>query len=134
MPQNPLNIAMLEDDSDDRYLTEESVATTGFHIEIIFFSNSEHLFHSLLTQKPHLILIDFNSTPDNGIQVIKKLKADIHLRHIPVVIISDSNLPKYKKECYAAGASVFATKPRNMLQTRQKIETFFKFWIEVAEL
>jgi len=130
-----LYIAMLEDDSDDRYLTNEILTEIGFDITIRFFSNSDELLKALsLSVKPQLILVDFNSSPENGIQVLKKIKSTEHLREIPVVILSDSELPRYKKECYAAGANSFVTKPKTITETKQKISSFFTYWMQVAEL
>jgi CheY-like chemotaxis protein len=135
MPLDQLYIAMLEDDADDRYLTNEILTEIGFTIKVQFFSNSDDLLKALSSpEKPQLILVDFNSTPDNGIQVLKKIKSTENLREIPVVILSDSALPRYKRESYAAGANSFVTKPKTIIETKQKISSFFTYWMQVAEL
>ncbi|HYO22946.1 MAG TPA: response regulator [Flavisolibacter sp.] len=133
MLQKELRVAMLEDDSDDRYLTEEVLNESGFDIKIEFYSRSHDLFAALATRKPNLILIDFNSAPENGVQVLQRLKESTELRHLPVIILSDSNVPKYREQCYAAGAATYAIKPKSLVETRQKISAFFSYWIEVAE-
>lgn len=125
---------MLEDDSDDRYLTTEVLADLPFDLQIHFFSNSHDLLKAITQEKPDLILVDFNSTPENGIQVLKRLKSNAAFRPIPVVILSDSNLPKYRDEAYAEGACTFATKPSSLEETKKKINTFFSYWTGVAEL
>jgi DNA-binding NarL/FixJ family response regulator len=79
-------------------------------------------------------LIDYNIAPENGVDVLRKLKRDGRFNSIPVVILSDNNLDKYSKAAYAAGASSFIKKPADMGGTRHKIETFFKYWFEVVEL
>jgi CheY-like chemotaxis protein len=135
MPLDQLYIAMLEDDADDRYLTNEILTEIGFTIKVQFFSNSDDLLEALSSPvKPQLILVDFNSTPDNGIQVLKKIKSTENLREIPVVILSDSALPRYKRESYTAGANSFVTKPKTIIETKQKISSFFTYWMQVAEL
>src|ERR1051325_2087842 len=99
-------VLMLEGDSDDRYLTQQTLSELGIDIPIKFSSNSTELFHLLFySDKPSLLLINYNSSPDNGIEVLKKLKSSPDYNNIPVVIISDSDLPKYKNECYKFGAS-----------------------------
>jgi CheY-like chemotaxis protein len=133
MGQKKLRIAMLEDDSDDRYLTSEVVNDLGFDLQIAFFSNSNELLAGLETARPDLILVDYNSTPQNGIEVLRILKANAHLAAIPLVILSDSKLAKYKTECYRAGANGFVIKPASLLETRKKIRSFFTYWTEVAE-
>jgi len=81
-----------------------------------------------------LILIDYNSTPDDGIEVLKKLKSNNAYNDIPVVILSDSDHPRYKNECYQNGASSFIKKPATAVATNKKIASFFNYWLTVVEV
>jgi CheY-like chemotaxis protein len=129
------SVWIVEDDSDDRYLTQEILSELGIHVPVKFLSSSDEVFQSLSSSEPpSLILIDYNLTPDNGLEVLKKLKSDDSFKKIPVVILSDSDHPKYKEECYRHGASSFIKKPDSLDGTQQKIGTFFKYWMEVAEV
>ena len=129
-------ILMLEDDSDDRYITEQAIEELGLDVDIEFYSDSIQFLHFLAGTSlyPSLILIDYNSTPENGLAVLKKIKALTPLNKLPVIILSDSNTEKYKAECYAHGASSFIQKPQTVEATANKIETFFKYWFTVAEV
>lgn len=129
-------ILMLEDDSDDRYITEQAIEELGLDVDIEFFSDSNQFLHFLAGTSlyPSLLLIDYNSTPENGLAVLKKIKALTPLNKLPVIILSDSNTEKYKAECYAHGASSFIQKPQTVEATANKIETFFKYWFTVAEV
>ena len=127
-------ILMLEDDRDDRYITQKAIAELGLDIQINFFSNSNDFINSVIASQPSLLLIDYNSTPDNGLQVLKKIKELSLANHIPVIILSDSSSAKNKSECYAFGASSFIKKPQTVESTANKIETFFKYWLTVAEV
>jgi len=126
---------MLEDDPDDRYITREMLTELQIDVPIKFVSQSGDLFDALAGgNKPLLILADYNSTPDDGLAVLKKLKSEAAYRDIPVVILSENKKGNYRKQCYAEGASTVVTKPLREAETKQKIETFFKYWLEVAEL
>ena len=128
-------VLMLEDDTDDRYITSETLSELEIPIPIKFFSNSDEVFKFLATsEKPSLLLVDFNSTPDNGFEVLKKLKSSDQYKEIPVVILSDNNIPQYRTKCYAHGAASFIKKPDTHDDTKKKIGTFFKYWFEVAEV
>jgi CheY-like chemotaxis protein len=128
-------ILMLEDDSDDRYITESAIADLGLDIEINFFSDSNQFLKSVsTTDKPSLLLIDYNSVPENGLEVLKKIKSLQQINSVPIVILSDSVTEKYRNECYAHGASSFIRKPQTVEDTAKKIETFFKYWLNVAEV
>jgi CheY-like chemotaxis protein len=128
-------ILMLEDDSDDRYITASAIADLGLDVEIKFFADSNQFLSTLsTTDKPSLLLIDYNSVPENGVEVLKKIKGMHPINSVPIVILSDSNSEKYHSECYAYGASSFIKKPRTVESTANKIETFFKYWLNVAEV
>ena len=128
-------VLMLEDDSDDQSLVRETLSELNMDIPIKYFSNSVDFFKFLSSAElPSLILLDYNSTPDNGIAVLKKLKACNKHSHIPVVILSENDQPEYRNECYIHGASSFIKKPDTLEATNKKIGTFFKYWFEVAEV
>jgi CheY-like chemotaxis protein len=128
-------VLMLEGDGDDRYITQQTLSELGIDIPIKFSPNSAEFFHSLpLSDKPSLILLDYNSNPENGLEVLKKLKSDAAYSDIPVVILSDSDHPKYKNECYKFGASSFIKKPDSVEATNTKIASFFNYWFDVVEV
>ena len=62
------------------------------------------------TDQPSLLLIDYNSVPENGLEVLKKIKKLQPINGVPIVILSDSVTDKYRNECYAHGASSFIKK------------------------
>jgi CheY-like chemotaxis protein len=128
-------VLMLEDDKDEHNLTKQTLEEIGLEITIHFFSRSDELFSYLSAKAaPALILIDNNIAPENGIEILKKLKADHRYQSIPVIILSDNNLETYSKEAYRHGASSYIMKPLTIADTRRKIEMFFKYWLEVAEV
>lgn len=127
-------VLMLEGDGDDRYITQQTISELGIDITLEFSSNSDEFFNFLSEEKPALILIDYNSVPENGLEVLKNLKSNSNYNDIPVVILSDSNLPKYKNECYQHGASSFIKKPDTSEATNKKIASFFNYWFQVVEV
>ena len=128
-------VLMLEGDGDDRYITQETLSGLDIPVRIKFTSNSTEFFNFLsLPDKPSLLLVDYNSNPDNGIEVLKKLKSSQDYCEIPVVVLSDSDHPRYKNECYRLGASSFIKKPSTIEATNKKITSFFNYWFNVVEV
>lgn len=128
-------VIMLEDDTDDRSLVKEILSESAFHIPVSFTASSVDFFNFLsVSHKPALILIDYNATPENGIDVLKKLKKNPQYREIPVVVLSENDFPEYRDACYLNGASSFIKKPETLEGSKKKIETFFKYWFEVCSL
>lgn len=126
---------MLEEDSDDRYLTKDTLSVLKLDFPLQFFSDSRSLIAALEHQQgPGLVLIDYNLSSETGVAVLQQIKSHTALKHFPVVILSESVLPRYIRECYAAGASSVVQKPDSLMATHKTIETFFRYWLEVAEL
>ena len=128
-------VYMLEDDSDDRYITTSTIEELNLPIEVTFFSKSYQFLEFLSTaQRASLLLVDYNSNPDNGLAVLIKVKEmDVH-KGTPLIILSDSSVSKYKDECYAFGASSFIQKPSRLKKTKEVIQLFFNYWITIAEV
>lgn len=128
-------ILMVEDDPDDRYFTQQTLQDVGVSVPIQFLAQSNEVFSFLdSNEPPAIILIDYNISPDNGVEVLKSLKSHPAYRHIPVIILSESAAPAYVTECYRHGANTFVAKPFTSDGTRKKIESFFTYWLEVAEV
>lgn len=126
-------VFMVEDDHDDRFITSNTLTEIGHDVPIKFFSNGEELFSALGHQIPSIILLDYNSTPDTGVQILRRLKSNDNYKSIPVVILTESSVPHFNTECYGNGAVSVIKKPDTTEMTAVKIKTFFDYWINVAE-
>ena len=132
-------ILMLEDDHDDRHITETFFSERGYDIDVRFLDESDRIVNYLEDAAiegalPDLILLDLNLPRKNGYEVLKELKAHLQFHLIPIVIISGTAYPGEIKECYRLGANSFIQKPFSDELTQKKIETFVKYWFSVAEL
>lgn len=128
-------VLFLEDDRDDWSLVKDTLEEFEMEFPVVFFSNSTELLNHLKSSvKPSLILLDLNALPENGFEVLKKLKSDANWQDIPVVILTNSSNDDDKKEAYRLGASSYIKKPDTYEGTRNKISTFFKYWLEVVEV
>ena len=133
MSSNEQYVLMLEDDADDRYITESTLKELGYNIPIRFLSYDRELFGYLSrSEEPSLILLDYN--PVNGADTLRHLKTHPDFNHIPVVVLSEVASPNHVRQCYQLGANSFNKKPHTADLTKHKIETFFKYWFEVAEI
>ncbi|MDB5197884.1 MAG: hypothetical protein JWP88_2255 [Flaviaesturariibacter sp.] len=133
MPITDTYILMLEDDQDDRYLTSSVIEELDMPVAVRFLSNTEDLFPTLEQKEPMLILMDYNLNPETGLELLKKLKGNLTYKHIPVVLLGDTDDPYFVTKCYEHGANTYATKPTNLEATKKKIGLFFNYWLQVAE-
>jgi len=61
--------------------------------------------------RPDLILLDINLPKLNGIEVLKRLKADPDLKRIPVIILTVSDKDEYINKSFELGATSYIVKP-----------------------
>jgi response regulator RpfG family c-di-GMP phosphodiesterase len=126
-------VLMLEADPDDRFITDATIRELKFDINMKYAFTSTDFFSYLeKNEKPSLILLDFNSFPDDAIGILKKLKGDVNYKSIPVVVLSDSTSEQYVSACYWEGASSIIQKPGTLDETRKKIKSFFSYWFNTA--
>jgi len=130
---------MLDDDHDDRHITETVFAEKGYDVKLEFLDESDKVLTFLEDASidgtlPHLILLDLNMPRKNGFEVLKEIKSHFQFRQIPVVIISGTAYHEEVKECYLLGANSFVQKPLTDKLTQKKIETFVDYWFTVCEL
>jgi response regulator RpfG family c-di-GMP phosphodiesterase len=129
-------LLMLEQDEDDRYITQTVIEEQNCKIDLRFAYNSHEVFSFLKysNELPSLIMLNQYSTPLNALDILKRLKANPEYNFIPIVVLSGTKNSGMIKECYANGASSFIQKPVGNHETNYKITTFIKYWFETAEL
>ncbi|MGZ8524687.1 MAG: hypothetical protein ACXWV1_09680, partial [Chitinophagaceae bacterium] len=69
-----------------------------------------------------------------AIDMVRYLKGDASLSHIPVIVLGEITTPDYIKQYYRAGANSYITKPSTVDATKKKIQLFLEYWFNVAEI
>jgi len=119
---NPVTIVMIEDDEGHARLIERNIRRSGVNNEIIPFTNGidamKHLFGSDGTgvqQKGRalLILLDLNLPDMTGIDILRQIKDNKHLKTAPVVVLTTTDDSQDIKRWYELGCNVYITKPVN---------------------
>ena len=61
--------------------------------------------------KCYLLLLDIKMPGADGIEVLKRLKADERLKKLPVIMLTTTDDPRDIETCYVAGCNSYLTKP-----------------------
>ncbi|WP_299484818.1 response regulator [Acaryochloris sp. IP29b_bin.137] len=85
-------------------------------------------------QLPDLILLDLNVPDINGHEVLRYIRADEQLKHIPVIIFSTSDSEKDILQSYQLGANAYVIKPLDLRELIQFISLLVDFWLKTARL
>ena len=139
MKTAPRYMLMLEDDADDRHITQTFFKDNGYDIDIEFLTNSDELMPYLeccengFKDLPCMVLLDKNLPAGGGMRVLKDLKSHPVFRMIPVVMLSGTGFPHEVDEAYRQGASSFIIKPLTYELTIKKIQGFLHYWFDTVE-
>lgn len=128
-------ILMIENDKDDRYITEATIKELGLDVRLKFSLYSDDLLSEFeRTGYPSMILLGYHTFPKQGIPIVKKIRSHESTSHIPVVVLSEDISTQSVHDYYRAGANTVVKKPWSFESTRNKIQTFFSYWLDVAAL
>src|SRR5438045_3621741 len=93
-------ILIADDDAEDRMLLKEALEENRLRNNIQFVENGEELMDYLHHRgnysdkvkypAPGLVLLDLNMPKKDGREALKEIKADPHLRMLPVVVLTTS--------------------------------------------
>ena len=82
---------------------------------------------------PILVLLDNKMPKVSGLQVLKTVKADEHLKIIPVVALTSSRLTSDLIEFYKHGVNAYVVKPVGFSEFVTAIKQLGVFWMAVNE-
>jgi DNA-binding response OmpR family regulator len=117
-----VTIIMIEDDDGHALLIERNIRRAGVRNDIIPFKNGTEAVRFLFGSdgsgginhgRPLLILLDLNLPDMSGVDILKRVKANEHLKLTPVVVLTTTDDEREIKRCYDLGANVYITKPVN---------------------
>ena len=95
-----------------RKLLKRSLATAEYIVSEAT-TGDEAMEAAMQRPEPHAILIDANLPGIDGLEVCRKLKADMQYRTIPVVVMTNSASNDEIMQAVEAGADEFLSKPIN---------------------
>lgn len=82
---------------------------------------------------PVLVLLDLKMPKVNGLEVLKRIKADAQLKFIPVVMLTSSREEPDVAGCYQLGVNAYVVKPVDFPGFVQAVQRLGVFWAVVNE-
>lgn len=112
-----LSIVIAEDNHDIRdYLSE----TLSDEYEVFCAADGESGLEQAIRHTPDLIISDIMMPRMDGLEFCRRVKKDIRLSHIPVILLTAKDTMDDKSSGYKAGADSYITKPftRDIIRAR----------------
>lgn len=143
MPDRQIEILLVEDNKDDVELTLHALRKENLanHIHVardgeealeFLFCNGAHTDRSF-DHPPKLILLDLKLPKVDGMEVLKRLKADPRTQTIPVVILTSSKEERDLAQGYGLGANSYIQKPVDFDQFRDTVKSVGFYWLLINQ-
>ena len=110
MSEKPASLILVVDDYQvHRDLICQTLKTEGYRTATA--SNGFEALKLIAATPPDLVLLDVNMSGMDGVQVLKRLRADPRTELLPVILVSAQSESENKVQGFDAGASDFLCKP-----------------------
>jgi len=132
-------ILLVEDNPDDEALTlralkknnilnEVVVAHDGVEALDYLFATGSHAGRDTAVM-PEVILLDLKMPKIDGLEVLRRVRADESTRLLPVVVLTSSKEERDMIESYSLGANSYIRKPVDFIQFGEAVQQLGLYWL-----
>ena len=136
-------ILLVEDNPDDEALTlralkrnnianEVMVARDGVEALEYLFATGAHAGRDA-SAMPLVVLLDLKLPKLDGLEVLRRLRADERTRLLPVVILTSSAEQQDLVNGYSLGANSYVRKPVDFVQFTEAVRQLGLYWLVLNE-
>jgi len=142
MPKNHI-ILLVEDNPDDEELTRLAFKECKFANELVvardgqdaldyLFATGKHSARDVCNQ-PQMILLDLKLPKVDGLEVLRRVRADERTKFLPVVILTTSKQEQDMVAGYSLGANSYIRKPVDFNQFVEAVCQLGLYWLVLNE-
>ncbi|MEE8374251.1 MAG: response regulator [Dehalococcoidia bacterium] len=136
-------ILLVEDNPDDEALTLRAlkksnilndVAVAHDGVEALDYLFGEGSYSDRDTSvMPQVVLLDLKLPKIDGLEVLRRVRADKRTKLLPVVILTSSKEERDMIEGYKLGANSYIRKPVDFVQFGQAVQQLGLYWLVLNE-
>jgi len=141
-PERPLNdgvILLVEDNPDDVTFTLRAFRKNNISNKVVVANDGAEALHLLLPEdgsaplRPALILLDVKLPKYDGLEVLRRLRADRATMTTPVVVLTTSSEERDIVESYRLGANSYIRKPVIFSEFLNATRVLGVYWLLLNE-
>nr|WP_090572070.1 response regulator [Nitrosomonas sp. Nm33] len=136
-------IMLVEDNPDDATLTMDALEANQITNEVVVANNGAEALDYLfgqgryegrkIAELPILMLLDLKMPKIDGLEVLRRVRADERARLIPTVILTSSNEDEDRLKAYSLGTNSYVRKPVDYDDFLKMAEQLGLYWLTVNE-
>ncbi len=117
-------IYVVEDDASIREIEIFALKNSGYEAE--GFACASDFLTRIKNKKPSLILLDIMLPDEDGISVLKKLRAQPDTRNLPIILVTAKTTELDKVKGLDMGADDYITKPFGVMELISRIKALLR--------
>ncbi|MBT1072867.1 response regulator [Pelotalea chapellei] len=136
-------VLLVEDNPDDELLVMRAFKKAEFKNEMIvmrdgaaaldyLFGTGEHLGRDV-NDVPAVVLLDLKLPKIDGLGVLRRIRGDERLKHLPVVILTSSREQEDVIRSYDLGANSYVRKPVSFDSFADAVRQLGLYWLVLNE-
>ena len=130
---NPSDVELTKRALEKRHISNELlVAEDGKEALDYLFAAGVHAGRDV-TDLPTLVLLDIKLPKLDGLEVLRRIRADPRTKRLPVVILTSSGEEQDLAAGYDLGANSYIRKPVDFAQFAKAIEYLGLYWLVLNE-
>ena len=131
-------ILLVEDNPSDIQLTQRAFAKSKIANELVIVEDGQaaldYLFGDKGEELPAVVLLDLKLPRIDGLEVLKRLRANTRTRLLPVVMVTTSKEEEDIVESYRLGANSYVRKPVNFSEFSAAVAQLGVYWLALNEI
>jgi two-component system response regulator len=126
-----IDILLVEDNPNDAELTQRALKKTNLGGRLAIARDGAEALEYLLNNRmrPKVIFLDLKLPKIDGVEVLRRVRADDRARSIPVVVLTSSQEEKDISECYRLGVNSYVVKPVEFDKFYRAIADLAAYWL-----
>ena len=136
-----LEILLVEDNPNDGELVIRALKTNNLAEHIVHVTDGQAALDFLfgrgayegrdVNQQPKLVLLDLKLPKIDGIEVLRRIRAQEPTKMLNVVILTSSNEVQDIEACYRSGANSYIVKPVDFESLVKTVSTVGMYWMKI---
>ena len=114
----------VEDDPSIREIEVSALHSTG--LEARGFADGAEFWEALEKEQPELVILDVMLPGEDGVAILKRLRADERYRDIPVIMATARSTEFDKVQSLDLGADDYITKPFGMMEMVSRVKAVLR--------